>query len=75
MNAIQRALERRRAESNTPKNWLCLTDGELYALLAGTVPESVKLAAYELTDAAFDAKMIQNSEKPEARPKKQRGAA
>lgn len=61
--AIQKAIETERAKHHEPKNWLCLTDAELYALLAGDVPESVKLAAYELTDAACDARLVQNSER------------
>ena len=73
-DAIERAIAEQRAKSNQPKNWLILTDAELYALLAGDVPESVKLACYELTDQAFDAKLIQNSERLE-RPKPKRKTA
>lgn len=63
-DAIDRAITKQREESIRPKNWLCLTDAEVYQLLAGTVPESVKLACYDLTNEAFDALLTRNSEKP-----------
>lgn len=73
-DAIQRAIDEQRAKSNQPKNWLCVTDAELYALLAGDVPESVKLQCYEVSDAGCEARLIQNSERLE-RPKPKRKTA
>jgi hypothetical protein len=55
-----------RKEQQRPSCWIQLTEGECYQLLAGTVPESVKLAVYDLTNEAFDAKLQQNAEKPSA---------
>lgn len=71
----QQTIANLRAERERPNLWIHLTEGECYALLAGTVPESVKLAVYESTEEAFRAKLIQNSEKPERRHGRQATAA
>lgn len=73
--AIERAIQEQRDAANRPCNWLHLTEAERLQLLGGTVPESVKLACYELGDEAFEATLIQNSEKPDLGTQKAARAA
>lgn len=65
MSRLEEAIQQQREAQNRPCNWLHITEAERYQLLAGVVPESVKLACYELGDDVCEAKLIQNSEKVE----------